>query len=269
MPAGSNPVISRLYHPIGTSSEPVTAKLYEQKVNEIAMLNETPEILPKCQWRLNVTRTSRCEMQIHCHIFLDYQSPRVASLDALSNFFESRTIWRTARSESHRPEEDSLSRFLSLWWSRSWMLRIKDNWRTQREMNVYCKQDAQISRCRWPCRARLVIPPCQWAKRRSRFERTSQSTNNRSVCWRCQNTCDQKQCEYPIARCTGYDSEEKTHVILRHAISNHVDSVQIIISGIWSMVLVLNRPLTMQYCSSESLNRANQTNKPRRRRRMQ
>ena len=135
----------------------------------------------------------------------------------------------------------SLTRFLSLWWSRSWTFNITDNWRTQREMNVYCKQDAQISRCRWSCRTRLVIFSCQWAKRRSRFERVSQLTNNRFVRWRCQNKCDLKQCECLVAKCTEHDSEEKTHVLLRRAI------IKITISNIWSTTLFLNRSLTIQY----------------------
>ena len=175
--------------------------------------------------------------------FIVYNESRSRSVRCNIEWFENRFIfhWKTAHSNHIALKRFLFTKFLSLWWSRSWMLNITDNWRTQREMNVYCKQDVQISKCRWSCRARLVISSCQWAKRRSKFERVFQLTSNRSVRWRCQNKCDHKQCEYSVARCTEHDSERKTHVLLRRAI------IKIIISNIWSTTLLFNRSLTIQY----------------------
>ena len=105
----------------------------------------------------------------------------------------------------------------------------------------------------------------KWPK----FERVFQSTSNRFVRWRCQNKCDQKQCEYLDAKCIDHDFEKKTHVLSRHAISNHVvDFVKITLSDIWNMTLLLNRSLSF-ILLFKNLNRVDQAIRHRRRRHVQ
>ena len=98
-------------------------------------------------------------------------------------------------------------------------------------------------------------------KKWSKFERAFQSINNRVVRQHCQNKCDQKQCEYFVAKCTEYDFEKKTHVLLKRAI------IKIIISSIWITILFLNRSLTIYTINQKNSNRTERTIKFRRCRR--